>query len=77
MNKEYVDNDIFRFRIALKDEFKSDTEMLMPKYYNQEDGKKMSLKDSLAMRFPGLIIPENPPMFEGSEYSEKEQPHDI
>lgn len=24
MNEEYVDNDVFRFRIALRDEFKSD-----------------------------------------------------
>ena len=24
MNKEYVDNDVFRFRIALKDKFKND-----------------------------------------------------
>lgn len=62
--------------LKAKDKFKSDTEMLMPKY-NKENGEKMSLKDSLTKRFPGLTIPENPPMFEGSEYSEKEQPHDI
>lgn len=72
--------------LKAKDKFKSDTEMLMPKYYNdkendkenaKENGKKMSLKDSLAIRFPGLTIPENLPVFEGSEYSGKEQPHDI
>lgn len=64
--------------LKAKDKFKSDAEMLMPKYYNnKENGEKMSLKDSLAMRFPGLVIPENPPMFERSECSEKEPPHDI
>ena len=68
--------------LKAKDEFESDAEMLMPKYYNdkendKENDKKMSLRDSLAKRFPGLTIPENPPMFEGSEYSGKEQPHDI
>ncbi len=45
-------------------EFKQDIESLTPAYYRNNQTEQHSLRDALMAKFPGLVVPQEPPAFD-------------